>query len=125
MSGTPKRRQSLLAIVSIGLTLVAFILFVVATFVSQFAAYSTYIMFVGLGLLIFSWGIYFLGGRAMKSPQDQKENVMTVIGCRNCDYREERPFAPGDFIPKELGPCKKCSGPSYIKAIYSIETKKE
>jgi len=125
MSTASRKRQSLLAMVSIGLTLVAFILFVLATFVSQVASYSTYIMFVGLAMLILSWGIYFLGGRTMKPAQNQKENVMTVIGCKNCDYREERQFASGDYVTKELGPCKKCSGSSYIRAIYEVETKKE
>ena len=61
-------------------------------------------------------------------PEDkdkEKENVITVIGCRGCDRREERAFETGDYMFKELGPCAKCSGVSFIKAIYLVPTKKE
>lgn len=125
MSTLPtKNKQSTLAIISIGLTAVAFILFILATFVADLADYSTILLAAGLGLLAVSWAIYIFGGRAAQKKVPIPEKVVTVIGCRNCDVREERDFQQGDYIPKELGPCKKCSGKSYIKAIYAISEKK-
>jgi len=114
-----------LAMVSIGLTIIAFIIFLLASFVTELVDYSTILLALGLGLLAVSWAIYLFGGRATSKKEPAEEKVMTVIGCRNCDVREERDFQQGDFIPKELGPCKKCSGKSYIKAIYAIPVKKE
>lgn len=126
MSTMPKRsRQSVLAMVSIGLTIVAFIIFVLASLVPELANYSTILMAIGLVLLAVSWAIYLFGGRGGSKKEPAEEKVMTVIGCRSCDIREERDFQQGDFIPKELGPCKKCGGKSYIKAIYAVPVKKE
>jgi hypothetical protein len=125
MSTLPKKnKQSTLAIVSIGLTVIAFVLFILATFVSELANYNTILLGAGLGLLAVSWAIYLLGGRFSQKKEPIPEKVVTVIGCRNCDIREERDFQQGDFIPKELGPCKKCNGKSYIKAIYAVSEKK-
>jgi hypothetical protein len=120
-----KRRQSRFAIISIALTLGAFALFVLATFVDSLSAYSTVLMTAGLVLLIASWGIYFFGGRTVQRLEEATENVITVIGCQGCDFREERTFTQGDYIFKELGPCKKCPGNSYIRAIYAVPVKKE
>jgi len=125
MSKIPgKSRQPTLAIISIALTIVAFILFILATFMESLADYTTLLLTAGLGLLAVSWIIYFFGGRMAPKKEPTPEKVVTVIGCRNCDVREERDFQQGDFIPKELGPCKKCSGKSYIKAIYAVTEKK-
>jgi uncharacterized membrane protein YfbV (UPF0208 family) len=120
-----KRRQSKFAIISIVLTLGAFALFILATFVDTLSDYSPVLMTAGLALLIASWGIYFFGGRSVQKLEEDTENVITVIGCQSCDFREERVFAQGDYIFKELGPCKKCSGSSYIRAIYAVPVKKE
>jgi hypothetical protein len=126
MSTMPKRsRQSVLAMISIGLTVVAFIVFILASVMPELADYSTILMAMGIALLAVSWGIYLFGGRGSSKKEPSEEKVMTVIGCRNCDVREERDFQQGDYIPKELGPCKKCGGKSYIKAIYAIPIKKE
>jgi hypothetical protein len=125
MSTLPtKNRQPTLAILSIGLTIIAFVLFILATFVPDLVNYSTILLAAGLGLLAVSWAIYIFGGRATAKKEPAVEKVVTVIGCRNCDVREERDFQQGDHIPKELGPCKKCGGKSYIKAIYAISDKK-
>jgi len=120
-----KQRQSKFSIISIALTLGAFALFIIATFVDPLSAYSPVLMTAGLALLIASWGIYFFGGRTGQKLEEETENVITVIGCQGCDYREERAFIRGDYIFKELGPCKKCPGSSYIRAIYAVPLKKE
>lgn len=120
-----RERQPKFAIISILLTVGAFILFVLATIVDPLSNYSNVLMIAGLALLAASWGIYFIGGRSLQRAEISTENVITVIGCRGCDIREERPFSEGDYVFKEVGPCKKCSGISYIRAIYSIPIKKD
>ncbi|MEM2001452.1 MAG: hypothetical protein QXS54_06460 [Candidatus Methanomethylicaceae archaeon] len=120
-----RERQPKFAMISILLTLGAFILFVLATIVDPLSNYSNVLMIAGLALLAASWGIYFIGGRSLQRAEISTENVITVIGCRGCDIREERPFSEGDYVFKEVGPCKKCSGISYIRAIYSIPIKKD
>ncbi|MCQ5363105.1 MAG: hypothetical protein NO515_02705 [Candidatus Methanomethylicia archaeon] len=118
-------RKPKFAIISILLTFGAFILFVLATIVDPLSTYSNILMVAGLALLAASWGVYFIGGRSLQRTEVATENVITVIGCKGCDIREERPFSEGDYVFKELGPCKKCAGTSYIRAIYAIPTKKD
>jgi hypothetical protein len=118
-----KSRQPKIAIISIILIAGAFVFFVASYLVDS--AYSTYLMVGGLALLIASWAVYFFMGKPDKSKQETPESVITVIGCKGCDFREERAFATGDYIFKEVGPCKKCQGVSYIRAIYSVTPKKE
>jgi len=120
-----RERQPKFAIISILLTLGAFILFILATIVDPLSTYSNILMVAGLALLVASWGIYFIGGRPLQSTGTASENVITVIGCKGCDVKEERPFSEGDYVFKEIGTCKKCSGTSYIRAIYSIPKKKD
>lgn len=116
--------QQKYTIISIALTLIAFVLFVLASYFEELAEYSLYIMLVGLAFLVASWGIYFFSGRA--APKEESaENVITVIACKSCGQTEERAFEKGDYIFKDMGQCKKCSGSSYIKSIYAITPKKE
>ncbi|MGQ9759712.1 MAG: hypothetical protein ACUVQ5_03955 [Candidatus Methanomethylicaceae archaeon] len=120
-----KQKQPKFAIISMILTLVAFALFILATFIDPFSPYSNILMVAGISLLAASWGIYFIGGRSLQKAEVMTENVITVIGCKSCDLKEERPFIEGDYVFKEVGACKKCTGPSYIRAIYSIPLKKD
>ena len=120
-----KMKQPTFAIISIILTVIAFGLFIIANFLDPSSAYGTYLLVGGLGLLVMSFALYFFAGKSSRAPSETQENVITVIGCKGCDFKEERAFLPGDFIFKELGPCKKCQGVSYIKAIYSVTPKKE
>jgi len=120
-----KPRQPKLTLVSILLTLGAFALFVLATILDFPSYYNTIMMTVGMALLLAAWGIYFLGGRSALKNEAATENVITVIGCRGCDVKEERTFAPGDYIFKELGQCKKCTGKAFIRAIYAVPLKSD
>jgi predicted membrane channel-forming protein YqfA (hemolysin III family) len=121
-----KKRQLRFTMMSIALTMAAIVLFLLATLVESFSTYWIPMMAAGLVLLVTSWAIYFFGERSVKPTEEEpKETVMTVIGCKNCDMREERAFVQGDYIFKDMGPCKKCSGSSYIKAIYAVPIKKE
>ncbi|MDD1776246.1 MAG: hypothetical protein LUP94_02705, partial [Candidatus Methanomethylicus sp.] len=120
-----KSKQPMFAIISVILTVVAFGLFILANFMDPTSIYGTYMLVGGLSLLVASFGLYFFVGKSGKAPAETPENVITVIACKNCDFKEERAFLPGDYIFKEMGPCKKCQGASYIKAIYSVTPKKE
>jgi predicted membrane channel-forming protein YqfA (hemolysin III family) len=121
-----KKRQLRFTMMSIALTMTAIVLFLLATLVESFSTYWIPMMAAGLVLLVASWAIYFFGERSAKPAEEEpKETVITVIGCKNCDMREERAFVQGDYIFKDMGPCKKCSGSSYIKAIYAVPIKKE
>lgn len=82
-------------------------------------------MMAGLALLAASWGVYFIAGYSSQKSEVTTENVITVISCKSCDLKEERPFSEGDYVFKEVGSCKKCAGTSYIRAIYSIPLKKD
>jgi len=113
-------KKSKISIVSMILTMGAFILFLISTIFNE--SYNQVLMFIGIALLMSSWAIFFFG---YKQPQIPSEKILTIIGCRNCDYREERQFMEGDYVFKELGPCKKCSGSSYIMGIYLVTIKKE
>ncbi len=125
-----KPKQPKYAALSVIFAVGAIALFLVASLIDSVQDYSMYILVVGALLLVASWGIYFFAGKpsSKELPEDkdkEKENVITVIGCRGCDRREERAFETGDYMFKELGPCAKCSGVSFIKAIYLVPTKKE
>ncbi len=125
-SEAKKTKQPKYAMISIALTIGAFILFMLASFFDSMAEYAMYLLIAGVALLVASWGIYFFAGKpSSKELDEEKENAITVIGCKGCDIREERAFQTGDFMFKELGACKKCSGASFIKAIYVVSKKKE
>ncbi len=122
-----KQRPPKYAMLSVAFAIGAIVLFLLASLIDSVQDYSMYILIIGAALLVASWGIYFFVGKpsSKKTLPDERENVITVIGCKGCDKREERAFETGDFMFKELGPCAKCSGVSFIKAIYLIPTKKE
>ncbi len=125
-NSTSKPKQPRYAIMSVGFAVGAIVLFIIASLIDSVKDYAMYILIVGALLLVASWGIYFFAGKPSKKMEnEERENVITVIGCRGCDKREERAFETGDFMFKELGACAKCSGVSFIKAIYLIPTKKE
>ena len=120
-----KQNQSKFAIVSIIMVIVAFVIFIAASFFESLSNYTTYLMVAGMVVLAAAWAIYFFGGRSTSQPESAQDNVISVMACRGCDMREERAFVKGDYILKEVGPCKKCAGTSYIKAIYAVTPKKD
>lgn len=125
-SEAKKAKQPKYAMISIALTVGAFILFMLASFLDSMEAYAMYLLIAGVALLVASWAIYFFAGKPSSAAIDEeKENAITVIGCKGCDIREERAFQTGDYMFKELGACKKCSGASYIKAIYVVSKKEQ
>ncbi len=58
--------------------------------------------------------------------QKVEPNVVTVIECKKCGFKQIRKFTKGDFVFKNVGNCQKCSNePMIITGIYAEETKKK
>ena len=62
--------------------------------------------------------------RGTRSPAKLEfAEVRRLIACDKCDVETEGPLESGDHIFREIGPCPRCDGTLYIKAIYSIDSK--
>jgi len=75
-------------------------------------------LFIGFILLSFVTSLINIGVRA-PPPLGHKYATVSIIKCSKCDYTEIRDFKMGDYVFKEIGECKNCSGRLYIKTIYS------
>ena len=49
--------------------------------------------------------------------------VRRLIVCDKCGVETEGPFESGDHVFRDVGPCPRCEGRLYLKAIYGIEGK--
>jgi hypothetical protein len=85
---------------------------------------------VPFNLLFWGLGLVFLGifvilvFRGTRSPEKLEfAEVRRLIACDQCGVETEGPLEQGDHIFREIGPCPRCEGTLYIKAIYSIEKK--
>lgn len=62
--------------------------------------------------------------REMRPPQKiEFIEVRRLIVCDKCGVETEGPFESGDHVFREVGPCPRCEGQLYLKAIYGIEGK--
>ncbi len=81
------------------------------------------LLFWGIGLsflIIFVVLVY----RGTRSPAKLEfAEVRRLIACDQCRVETEGPLESGDHIFREIGPCPRCEGTLYIKAIYSIDKK--
>ncbi|BCU68687.1 hypothetical protein HS7_21240 [Sulfolobales archaeon HS-7] len=57
--------------------------------------------------------------------QETQPKITTVIKCKTCSYKVERPFVEGDFVLKTEGRCPNDGGELYIDGIYSEEKNPE
>jgi len=55
----------------------------------------------------------------------EQSKVSTVIRCSQCNYEITREFKEGDYILKEVEPCPKCKGSTFIYMIFRESEKKE
>jgi hypothetical protein len=83
-----------------------------------------------INLLLWGIGIGFLCAfiilvfRGTRSPAKLEfAEVRRLITCDKCGVETEGPLEPDDYVFREIGPCPRCEGRLYIKAIYSIDTK--
>jgi len=85
----------------------------------------TSFMYVGAGV----GGFVVVGYRLLKMRNAGKGNiesakeVYTTLECTQCEKKIERPFERGDYIYKNNGPCKDCSGQLVITKISTPEVK--
>ena len=75
-------------------------------------------MITGFGGLLLIAYMLFQVRRQVKRYRLKTEPIVTTIICPKCDLKNVRNFERGDYILKELEPCKKCEGTTIISAIY-------
>ncbi|MFX1318475.1 MAG: hypothetical protein ACFE9D_06405 [Promethearchaeota archaeon] len=87
---------------------------------------------VGFPFILLFWGIglsflivfVVLVYRGTRSPAKLEfAEVRRLIACDQCGVETEGPLESGNHIFQEIGPCPRCEGTLYIKAIYSIDKK--
>ncbi|MDO8124639.1 MAG: hypothetical protein Q6364_09715 [Candidatus Hermodarchaeota archaeon] len=62
--------------------------------------------------------------REIRPPKKLEQiEVRRLIVCDKCGVETEGPFESGDHVFREVGPCPRCEGQLYLKAIYGIEGK--
>lgn len=84
-----------------------------------------------INLLLWGIGIGFLCAfiilvfRSTRSPAKLEfAEVRRLISCDKCGVETEGPLESDNHVFQDIGPCPRCEGQLYIKAIYSIDTKK-
>ena len=87
--------------------------------------YSYQIITGILGTVTSVYMITALMKRLGLSKQTVQPNIVTVIECRKCGFKQIRKFAKEDYVLKNVGNCQKCNEPMLITGIYAEETKKK
>lgn len=83
---------------------------------NQFAA--AYLMFIGiLGVALSLYTIMQVRKRLARLKIESPP-VVTTIECKKCGFKSVREFQRGDYVFKEVEPCKKCNENMMITAIY-------
>jgi hypothetical protein len=60
--------------------------------------------------------------REIRSPKKLEFlEVRRLIVCDQCGVETEGPFESGDHVFRDIGPCPRCDGRLYVKAIYGID----
>jgi len=83
-------------------------------------------MYIGAGI----GGFVAVGYQLLKmrnnteGNNDSAKEVFTTLECTQCMKKTERPFMRGDYIYKNISPCKYCSGQLVITKISTPEVKK-
>lgn len=54
-------------------------------------------------------------------PAIEPLEVRRLVACQACGIEAEGPFQPGDYVFRPIGPCPRCGGQLYIKALYGIK----
>ena len=57
--------------------------------------------------------------------QPPTPNIVTVIECKKCGFKQIRKFTKDDYVFKSIENCLKCNEPMLITGIYAEETKKK
>jgi len=86
------------------------------------AGYLLLIGFISMGLAGY---VLFQSRKRAASMKIEAPKVMTTIECKKCNFKSIREFQRGDFVFKDLDPCKKCDDKMIITGIYKEVKEKE
>lgn len=109
-----------LMIISIALVLLGFYTLNVAlaTLPNDFTLGTVYfvVAILSFGFVAFSI-VRVRRGYALANPAPNK--VLSIIRCRNCNFKQLKTFALGDYVTKTLGMCTQCNVANlFIDGIY-------
>lgn len=83
---------------------------------NQFAAaYLTFIGILGIALSLYT---IMQVRRRLARLKIEAPPVITTIECKKCGFKSVREFQRGDYVFKEVEPCRKCNENMIITAIY-------
>ena len=125
--GTAKISTFVLSIVLIVLALsIVAIILAVNAFLAGEEMLTGYLLAIGAIAMVLSVYVLLQSRRRVASMKIVNPAVMTTIECGKCGVKNIKEFQRGDFIFKELEPCKKCSDTKMIiTAIYKEVKEKE
>ncbi|MFX1342682.1 MAG: hypothetical protein ACFFAL_08285 [Promethearchaeota archaeon] len=102
----------------------------VVTFIVIFYVWGTFFSDFPLNIVLWTLSVICLAifisliYREIRPPKKLEFiEVRRLIVCDKCGIETEGPFESGDHVFREVGPCPRCGGRLYLKAIYGIEGK--
>ena len=109
-----------LMIISIALVLLGFYTLNVAltTLPNDFTLGTVYfvVAILSFGFVAFSI-VRVRRGYALANPAPNK--VLSIVKCRNCNFKQLKTFSLGDYVTKTLGMCTQCNAANlFIDGIY-------
>ncbi len=99
-------------------------LFIVFFIWGFFQPYPLNLILWAIGLLFLVIFLILIYRSARAPTKIELAEIRRLIVCDKCGVETEGPYEAGDHVFREIGPCPRCDGRLYIKAIYSIEKKK-
>jgi len=125
-SATTKISSFVLMIIfiTLALSLTALILSINAfTYGEQVVA--GYLLLIGfLGVALSTYVLLQTRKRILRL-RIETPSITTTIECKKCGFKNVREFQRGDYVFKEVEPCKKCNDKMLITAIYKEVKEKE
>jgi hypothetical protein len=106
----------LIIILTLVLSLTALIIALNVIDTNQLAA--GWLMLIGALGVVISTYVLFQARRRNASQKIETLPIVTTVECRKCGFKNTREFQRGDYIFKEVEPCKKCNDKMLITAIY-------
>ena len=124
---TQRHLQPIIIILAVSL-LVLSIYFTYEGFTAFHNGSADYIYQLLTGILGIVTSVYMLTQftrRLRINKQITPPNIVTVIECRKCGFKQIRKFSKGDYVLKSVENCQKCNEPMLITGIYMEEVKKK
>jgi len=89
---------------------------------------ADYIYQLMTGMIGVAMSIYMLTQftrRLHINRQAPPPEIVTVVECRKCGFKQVKKFTKGDYVLKSVENCQKCNEPMLIAGIYMEEAKKK